>query len=157
MTLHPQARALLDLVAAGGEITPSDEHLAEIRTGYAMLVTMCAGPAEAVADVRDLEIATADGRVQLRVYRPSEDGEPEGAGLPVVVFFHGGGWTIGSIDDYDAMARRSPTAAARSSCRSGTAWRRSIPFLRRSTIAGPRRPGLPSTRPRSVATAPASR
>lgn len=102
MTLHPQARALLDLVAAGGgEITPSDEHLAEIRTGYAMLVTMCAGPAEAVADVRDLDIPTADGPVPVRVYRPSED-----AALPVVVFFHGGGWTIGSIDDYDATARQ---------------------------------------------------
>lgn len=101
MTLHPQARAVLDLVAAAGEVAPSDEHLAEIRTGYGMLVTMCTGPAEPVAGVRDLEIAGPAGPIPLRLYRPSDD-EP----LPIVVFFHGGGWTIGSIDDYDPVARQ---------------------------------------------------
>jgi acetyl esterase len=101
VTLHPQARAVLDLVAAAGEVAPSDEHLAEIRAGYAMLVTMCAGPAEPVTDVRDLEIAGPGGPIPLRVYRPGDD-----ALLPVVVFFHGGGWTIGSIDDYDPVARQ---------------------------------------------------
>lgn len=101
MTLHPQARVVLDLVAAAGETTPSDEHLADIRTGFAMLVMMGAGAAEAVADVRDLEIAGPAGAVPVRLYRPSNDAE-----LPVVVFFHGGGWTIGGIDDYDPVARQ---------------------------------------------------
>jgi acetyl esterase len=103
MTLHPQARTLLDMVAAAGEIESSDAHLAEIRTGYAMLVQMCTGPAEAVADVRDLEIPTDAGAVPVRVYRPGDEAD---AALPVVVFFHGGGWTIGSIDDYDPVARQ---------------------------------------------------
>ena len=101
MTLHPQARVLLDLIAAGGEITPCDEQLAEIRTGYSMLATMGGGAPEPVADVRDLEIPGPAGPVPLRVYRPTD-----GASLPVVVFFHGGGWTIGSIDDYDPLARQ---------------------------------------------------
>jgi acetyl esterase len=102
MTLHPQARAVLDLVAASGEIEPSDEHLAEIRTGFAMLVAMGAGPGVSVADVRDLEIPARApaGPVPVRVYRPTGE-----ALLPVVVFFHGGGWTIGGIDDYDPIAR----------------------------------------------------
>jgi acetyl esterase len=101
MTLHPQARVLLDLIAAGGEITPCDEQLAEIRTGYSMLATMGGGPPEPVADVRDLEIAGPAGPVPLRIYRPSAE-----AALPIVVFFHGGGWTIGCVDDYDPLARQ---------------------------------------------------
>jgi acetyl esterase len=101
MTLHPQARAVLERVAAAGEVAPTDEHLAEIRAGYAMLVTMGTGPAEPVASVGDLEIAGPGGPVPVRVYRPIEH-RP----LPVVVFFHGGGWTIGSIDDYDPVARQ---------------------------------------------------
>ena len=101
MTLHPQARAVLDLVAAGGAVEPCDQNLAQIRTGFGLLVAMGAGPAEPVADVRDLEIAGPAGAVPVRVYRPIAD-----AVLPVVVFFHGGGWTIGSIDDYDPIARQ---------------------------------------------------
>jgi acetyl esterase len=101
MTLHPQARAVLDLVAAGGEIEPSDEHLAEIRAGFAMLIALGAGPVEDVAEVRDLEVPSPAGAVPVRVYRPSA-----GASLPVVVFFHGGGWTIGGVGDYDPVARR---------------------------------------------------
>ncbi|MDQ1533673.1 MAG: acetyl esterase [Actinomycetota bacterium] len=101
MTLHPQARVVLDLVAAAGEITPSDANLADIRTGFASLVMMGAGAPEAVAEVRDLEIAGPAGPVPVRVYRPSDE-----TPLPVVVFFHGGGWTIGGIDDYDPVARQ---------------------------------------------------
>jgi acetyl esterase len=103
MTLHPQARAVLDLVAAGGEVAPSDEHLVEIRTGFALLLAMGAGPPEPVADVRDLEVPSAAGAIPVRVYRPAR---PADDALPVVVFYHGGGFTIGGIDDYDAIARQ---------------------------------------------------
>jgi acetyl esterase len=105
MTLHAQARAVLDLVAAGGEIEPSDEHLAEIRAGFAMLLALGAGPGEDVAEVRDIEVPSPAGAVPVRVYRPGDGGS-----LPVVVFFHGGGWTIGGIDEYDPIARRVANA-----------------------------------------------
>lgn len=111
MTLHPQARAVLDLVAAGGAVEPSDEHLAEIRAAFGMLVAVGAGPAADVADVRDLEIPTPAGGVPVRVYRPSGSGSTGESLLPVVVFFHGGGWTIGGIDDYDPIARSVANAS----------------------------------------------
>jgi acetyl esterase len=38
--------------------------------------------------------------VPLRLYRPSA--EP---GLPVVVFLHGGGWVVGSLDTHDSICR----------------------------------------------------
>lgn len=47
-----------------------------------------------VAEVRDLR---GDG-VPVRVYKPA-------GVLPTVVFFHGGGWTLGSINTYDSVAR----------------------------------------------------
>jgi acetyl esterase len=56
--------------------------------------------------VHSVEDGVADG-VPVRLYRPS-DGE-----LPALVFCHGGGWVIGSLDSHDALCR---TLAARSGC-----------------------------------------
>jgi acetyl esterase len=56
--------------------------------------------------VRSVEDADSDG-VPVRVYRP-EEGD-----LPALVYFHGGGWVVGSLDSHDALCR---TLAARSGC-----------------------------------------
>ena len=71
-------------------------------TGSRLLHASGAGPAEDVYAIGDLD---ADG-VPVRVYRPSPDD-----GLPVVVYFHGGGWTIGSVDVYDPITRALANAA----------------------------------------------
>ncbi len=102
MALHPQTQLVCDAVNATGEITASDELLQQIRNGFGMLVLAGAGEVEPVFSTSDHD---ADG-VPVRVYRPS----PEAA-LPVVVFFHGGGWTIGSVDQYDPIARRIANAS----------------------------------------------
>jgi acetyl esterase/lipase len=86
----------------------SDERLADVRTGWAMLLALGCGEPEAVAEVTDLEIPGAAGAVPLRAYRPVDAGSDA---LPVVVFFHGGGWTIGSAADYDPIARRIANAS----------------------------------------------
>jgi hypothetical protein len=70
--------------------------LLEARAGYTMLLLM-AGPPEAIHAVEDVD---ADG-VPVRLYRPSAD-----RALPVVVYLHGGGFTIGSVDGYDAVVRQ---------------------------------------------------
>jgi acetyl esterase len=51
--------------------------------------------------VRDLTVSGPAGAIAIRHYRPSPDTE-----LPVVVYCHGGGWTIGDLDTHDAEARR---------------------------------------------------
>jgi acetyl esterase len=99
--LHPQAQAVCDLVNAAGVIPPSDQRLQEVRDGFAGLVSMGAGEPEVVHALEDID---ADG-VPARVYRPSP--EPE---LPVIVYFHGGGWTIGSVDQFDAITRQIANA-----------------------------------------------
>ncbi|MDT5284319.1 MAG: acetyl esterase, partial [Mycobacterium sp.] len=61
-------------------------------------------------DVRteDRTIAGPAGPIPIRVYRPPMDSE---ATLPVVVFVHGGGWSVGDLDTYDGDARNHAVGA----------------------------------------------
>jgi acetyl esterase/lipase len=61
-------------------------------------------------DVRteDRTIDGPAGPIPIRVYRPPMDSE---ATLPVVVFLHGGGWSVGDLDTYDGDARNHAVGA----------------------------------------------
>jgi acetyl esterase len=41
------------------------------------------------------------GEISIRIVRPEPDADP----LPVVMFFHGGGWVLGDQDTYDRLVR----------------------------------------------------
>ncbi|WP_276822402.1 alpha/beta hydrolase [Mycolicibacterium mageritense] len=61
---------------------------------------------EVVAENRTIDGPA--GPVPVRIYRPpAADGEI----LPVVVFIHGGGWSVGDLDSYDGTARRHAVGA----------------------------------------------
>ena len=97
MTLHPQAKARVDAVAAL-DLPPAETLPVEVvRAGYDRSPRT---PGPAVGTVRDLD---ADG-VPVRLYHPSPD-PTGGRPAPLVVFAHGGGWTIGSLDSHDAVCR----------------------------------------------------
>ncbi len=53
------------------------------------------------ADVREVTLDGPAGTVRARVYRPLGVAAP----APCLVFFHGGGWTLGSLDSHDAPCR----------------------------------------------------
>lgn len=58
--------------------------------------------------VRDIEIPGLGGPMAARVYSPVEPrraGDPPRPLLPMIVYYHGGGFVIGSLDAYDASAR----------------------------------------------------
>lgn len=56
-----------------------------------------------VAQVRDLMIPGPAGQIPARLYVPTR---ASGSGAPpLIVYWHGGGWVIASIDTYDASAR----------------------------------------------------
>ena len=57
-------------------------------------------PGEPMSEVRDLRVAGADGELDARLYRPSE--QPD---LPLLVFFHGGGFVMGNLDTHDNLCR----------------------------------------------------
>ncbi|MEZ0339750.1 alpha/beta hydrolase [Mycobacterium sp. pV006] len=48
----------------------------------------------------DRVVDSPAGSIPIRIYRP-----PAASVLPVVMFFHGGGWSVGDLDTYDATAR----------------------------------------------------
>jgi acetyl esterase len=57
-------------------------------------------PLEEVHEVADLRVPGPQGGIAIRSYRPST------GLLPVVVFFHGGGWTVNDLDTHDRVCRR---------------------------------------------------
>lgn len=61
---------------------------------------------EPVGNVDDRKIPGPDGSIPIRIYTP------QGAGpFPVIVYYHGGGWVIATIDTYDSSARALANAA----------------------------------------------
>ena len=64
------------------------------------------GPLEAVADVRDHSVPGVlpeDPALRVRAYRPA--GTDPGSTLTAIVFAHGGGWCLGSLELYDNPCR----------------------------------------------------
>jgi len=58
--------------------------------------------------VQDLQIPGPAGPLMARLYSPVErprSGQAARPLMPMIVYFHGGGWVIGSLDAYDASAR----------------------------------------------------
>jgi acetyl esterase len=68
------------------------------------------GEPERVHEVYEREIPGPETPLTVRLYRP-EGYRPEGAGpMPVLLYFFGGGWTLGSIDTSDGVCRRLANA-----------------------------------------------
>jgi acetyl esterase len=65
----------------------------------------------AIGKTQDIDIDGPAGTVPVRVYTPIAAG---GGSLPVLVFYHGGGFILGDLDDYDPLCR---SIANESGCR----------------------------------------
>jgi acetyl esterase len=103
--LDPQARALLDLMIERDVPPVHTQTPAEARAAYRDRRTFTQPDAPAMSLVRDLD---ADG-IPLRLVRPA--GVPVDAVLPLLVYFHGGGWVIGDLDTHDVLCRSLAAAA----------------------------------------------
>ena len=99
MGLDPQAKSLLDQIAAMGGPQLHQMSVPEARQAIAALATMQAQP-PAVGEVSDRTIPGPAGEIPVRVYVPQGT-----APFPVLVYYHGGGWVIGSLDTHDATCR----------------------------------------------------
>jgi acetyl esterase len=107
MEMHPQTQALLAARAEEGDPSITELPLADARAVTGAVAELI-GPGPAVASVREIRIPVGAGTTVARVYEPVAD--PPGT----VVYYHGGGWVIGSIDDWDAVTR---ALAVESTCR----------------------------------------
>jgi acetyl esterase len=80
-----------------------DVPLAFLRQGAPPLPTGAPVP---MARVMDRKIETPEGDLSVRIYHPRE-----AAQLPVLVYYHGGGWVLGSLDSHDSVVRALAAAA----------------------------------------------
>jgi len=105
MTLNPQVEALLGFFA---QMPPVD--MATITPAGLRAINdqpMQMGPPPAVADVRDVMIDLPGRTLPARLYVPDGAGETP----PLVVYYHGGGWVIGTIETHDGTCRALANAS----------------------------------------------
>ena len=106
--LHPDARALLDLIEERGLPATHTLTPVEARAFYRDRRSFTQPPAPEVGGVRDTHCEGPHGPIALRIYRPAGAGAMPSRGptLPALVYFHGGGWTIGDLDTHDVLCRQ---------------------------------------------------
>jgi acetyl esterase len=100
MAVAPEIRALLDQVAASGRPPLHHQSVAQARAFHDQDAAALNGPPAPVAAVGDRVVPGPAGELPVRVYTP--EGEPP---FPIVVWFHGGGWVVGTLDTYDPLCR----------------------------------------------------
>ena len=74
------------------------------------MIGMLESPAEPVSVVRDFTIAGPQQELPLRLYSPTS--LKQMGPQPALVYFHGGGWVLGSITSHDRLCRAIANAAA---------------------------------------------
>jgi acetyl esterase len=98
--VHPEAQAMIERAARSTErielLTPAEARAAsDTRVANAPL------PKRALPEVRDIVMPGPAGELRLRLYRPEGDGP-----LPYCMYFHGGGFMLGTLDTHDALCRQ---------------------------------------------------
>jgi acetyl esterase len=104
MPLDPALAGLLDTMSASASyVRPVGTDLTGARQAHEADASRFTPPGQraAVADVRDTHIAAPAGSLPVRIYRPLAPATP----LPTIVWYHGGGWTTGSLETGDIVAR----------------------------------------------------
>lgn len=108
MSIDPKTREILDFIASRNvpphyELSPEEGRAAMEKSREVF-----SGDPIELPRVEDLYADTPVGKIPLRLYAPSTE-----IGLPMVVFYHGGGWVLGSLDSHDHPCRM---LAQRSGC-----------------------------------------
>lgn len=103
----PQMKAVLDQLAALNpkpieKLAPVEARMQPTPADAVMALIKKEGKSapEQVGTVKNTTVSGPGGPIPVRVYTP------EGSGpFPVVVYIHGGGWVIATVDTYDASPR----------------------------------------------------
>jgi acetyl esterase len=80
---------------------PGSVPAAQMRQGMRDATIRFQGRPVPILHVEDRSIPGPLGSIPIRVYRPSDETK-----LPIVVYYHGGGFTTGDLDTHDGLCRR---------------------------------------------------
>jgi acetyl esterase len=99
--LTPAMRSVLERMARARHVPMYELSPQQARAAYEAGAGVLEVPRPQLARVEDLSIPTRDGaQIAARLVAPTT-----APGLPVLLYFHGGGFTIGSIDSHDTLCR----------------------------------------------------
>ena len=103
MPVDPQIQGMLDLLARLDSPQLSSLEPKVAREGFEQMTTGMRVPEmlTSVGSTRDIQISGPAGPLKARIYRP----ETHATALPTVLFIHGGGFVVGSIETHDNQAR----------------------------------------------------
>ena len=101
--LDPQARQFLQLMADNGVQPVHTLTAPAARAAYLQRRALSQPEGEAVAHTHDHVVVHSSVSMTVREYRPF--GSTADAALPALLFFHGGGWTVGDMDTHDTVCR----------------------------------------------------
>jgi acetyl esterase len=104
--LDPQLQAMRDQRERDHVPPLYEMSLAAARTADLASIRASGGDPEPVHEVTDLTIPGPGGELPLRLYRPAS-ARP----LPVLLYFFGGGWVLGTIDTADGVSRSLANAS----------------------------------------------
>ncbi len=100
MPLDEDVQTLLNMLNAPGMPTLTSLSVEEARANMRNLTALRAAPPEPLARIENRTIPGPAGEIPVRIYAASS--EP---GLPVLVYYHGGGWVLGDLDTHDGTTR----------------------------------------------------
>lgn len=103
MDLHPSIRKTLNFIYAGKKKPLHFLSPAAARAHYETTHAFFDMPLPQVEKVENMILPGPHGDIPVRLYRPLN--APKDKLLPMLVFFHGGGWVIGSIKTHDRVCR----------------------------------------------------
>jgi acetyl esterase len=98
MALDPGLKLVLDQLAANPGPQLHELPVAQARVFFDSM--QLPRPEVKIAAVEDRKLPGPAGEIPVRIYRPEAKGV-----LPALVYFHGGGWVIGSIETHDGSCR----------------------------------------------------
>jgi acetyl esterase len=105
MPLDPKVKTYLEQLAKAN--VPPVERLSPAEAREQMInASAFLGKPAAVHSTRDCTMPGGGAEIALRIYRPAER-----RGGSAIVYFHGGGWVVGSVDTHDGYCRALANAA----------------------------------------------
>jgi acetyl esterase len=100
MPLDPQAQAFLDQMVAMAGPPMHTLPVPDARALMMALAGMSGASGVSLAKVDDRAIPGPAGTIPVRIYTPNGTGP-----FPILVYYHGGGWVLGSLDTHDSICR----------------------------------------------------
>lgn len=102
MPLDPLVKAFLDQAAATPRPKPWDVPIGVLRNNFAGFMGLVGPKDVPVGKTNNFTIPGPKGEIRARAYGPVAAG---GDALPVLVYFHGGGFVVGDLDTHDGLCR----------------------------------------------------